>query len=270
MKKSVFLTFALLSAASFTTPAMAASSLGDSCDLSVLGVRDTSRFYRFDNALREAVTARDAEALAALVQYPIRLNYAGGGQLTIYDAATLRDRHADRLWPILQDAVIGQQPGDLFCNAQGVMYGDGAVWANPESRTGVFQITSLNLQGRAPSAGNPAPVAPPRPLSGNRALLACDTNKFHIAIDTDADGQPRYRSWNLSSPPPAQPAMFLVGDESREGSGVCSHRTWRFRNGNTRYIVSEPGCDAGDTPSNAKARLVVVIDGRPQLESWCH
>lgn len=270
MKKPSIPMLVLLVFALFALPATAASRLGESCDLAALGVNDTTGFYRFDNALREAVTARDAAALAPLADYPVRLNYSDGGHVEVYDAADLRDRYASGLWPILQQAVIGQQPGDLFCNAQGVMYGDGAVWASPAGRSGAFRISAFNLPGHAPAEGRPTTAAPTRAAGGSKVLLECDTNKFHIVIDAGADEQPRYRSWNQPSLPPAQPAMNLVGDELREGTGMCAHRIWRFRNGNTSYVVSEPGCTEGDVPTNAKAQLAVEINGKTQLQSWCH
>ncbi len=270
MRMAATLIFILLAAELFAGPANAASRLGESCDLSVLGVGDTTDFYRFDNTLREAVTARDAAALAPLVDYPVRLNYKDGGHVEVHDAAALRERYAGGLWPVLQDAVIGQQPGELFCNADGVMYGDGTVWVNLVGRAAVFRITALNLPGHAPAQGTPAEAAAARAAGGNKVLLACDTNKFHIVIDAGADDQPRYRSWNQPNLPPADPAMNLIGDESREGTGMCSHRIWHFRNGNTDYVVSEPGCTNGEVPSNAKAQLTVQTHGRTQLESWCH
>jgi len=269
MKKTTILIFALLSAGSLTTSAMAETRLGDSCDLSVLGVHDNANFYHFDNALREAVTSRNAAALAALVQYPIRLNYKNGAHAGIDDAATLQG-HAAALWPILQTAVIGQQPGELFCNADGVMYGDGAVWVNPENDGQRFRISALNLPVDAPARNASTGAAAAHPAKAGKTMLTCDTNKFHIVIDAAADQQPRYRSWNRPHLPPDAPAMNLVGEENGEGTGPCFHRIWRFRNGNTGYVVSEPGCDAGDVPANAKARLEVDIHGKPQLESWCH
>lgn len=260
MKQVALLIFVLLPAWFGAAPAMAASRLGDSCDLSVLGVNDNTNFYHFDNALREAVTSRNAAALAALVQYPLRLNFKNGAHVEVDDADTLRARYVDSLWPVLQKAVIGQQPGDLFCKSDGLMYGDGEVWVLPESHGQRFRITAFNLPGNAPAHA----------AAASKQLLSCDTNKYHIVIDAAADEQPRYRSWNRPDLPPAAPAMDLVGEASAEGTGICLRRIWRFRNGNVDYIVSEPGCSAGDVPANAKARLEVTRGGKQLLESWCH
>lgn len=270
MKKAAILIFVLLSAGMFATSAMAQSRLGESCDLSTFGIHDNTNFYHFDNSLREAVTGRNAAALAALVQYPVRLNYKNGGSAEVNDATTLRERYVASLWPVLQKAVLGQQPGELFCNAEGVMYGDGAVWVSPDSHGQRFRITALNLPGSAPVQHAATAAVPGQAESGYKTLLTCDTNKFHIVIDAAADGQPRYRSWGSAHLPPAAPAMNLVGQESSEGTGMCRHRIWQFRNGNTDYVVSEPGCTAGDVPANAKAQLEVAINGKTQLDSWCH
>ena len=270
MKQLALLALAVLSALFGAVPATAASRLGDSCDLSVLGVNDNTNFYHFDNSLREAVTARNAAALAALVKYPLRLNFKNGAHVEVDDADTLRERWVDGWWSTLQKAVTGQQPGELFCKSDGLMYGDGEVWVNPDSHGQRFRITALNLPGNAPAQGRPAAAAPAIAAATSRQLLSCDTNKFHIVIDAAADEQPRYRSWNRPDLPPAVPAMDLVGEASAEGTGICRRSIWRFRNGNVAYIVSEPGCNAGDVPANAKARLEVTSRGKQLLESWCH
>lgn len=270
MKRAAIAILILLPMWLLVRAATAESRLGASCDLSVLGVHDGANFYRFDSSLREAVTSRNGAALAALVQFPVRLNYRHGRHIEVKDAAALGDRYTNSLWPILQKAVIGQQPGQLFCNADGVMYGDGAVWANPNRQGQRFHITAFNLPGDAPAQVSSGLPGSTQPASAGNAQLSCGTNKFHIVIDTAADHRPRYRAWNLPLLPPSRPAMELAGVVHSEGTGVCSHRIWRFQNGDADYIVSEPGCNSGNVPSNAKARLEVEIHGKPELESWCH
>lgn len=250
-----------------STSASATARLGESCDLSVLGAKDSSGFLHFDNALREALEARDAGAVAALISFPLQLNLAGGGHETVRDAAAFQ-RQSGALLPVLRKAVMAQQPGELFCNMNGVMYDNGTIWANPVG-SGIaapFLITSVNLPKGVSlqAAATPATAAAAR-----KPELACKTDKFRIEIESMGDGKPLYRAWNLPHAAPEPPAMELAGNVTREGTGMCSHRIWHFRNGNTDYVVTEPGCTDGSEPAGAKAQLEVDIAGKPRLKAWC-
>lgn len=248
-----------------STPASAAARLGESCDLSVLGVGSSSGFLHFDNALREALQARDADAAAALISFPLPLNLAAGGHQTLRDAAAFR-LQSGMLLPVLHKAVMSQPPVELFCNMNGVMYDNGAVWVNRVG-SGIgapFLITSVNLP-----KGVSLPAAAAQPAQARKPELACKTDKFRIEIESMGDGKPLYRAWNLPHASPKPPAIELAGNMTREGTGMCSHRIWRFRNGNTDYIVTEPGCTDGSEPSGAKAQLEVEIAGKPRLKAWC-
>lgn len=265
MKKTAAWAWLLLPAWLAALPAAAQTRLGDSCDLAVLGVRSPAGFMHFDNALREAVQSRDTQALARLLQFPLALNH-GDSRGTVANAAAWQERLTGSfpaaLWPVLHKAVIGQQPGELFCNGQGVMYGDGEVWANPAAGQ-EFRVNAINLPKEAAASGGHA-AAP-------TALLSCSTDKYHIVIDAASDEAARYRSWNKPHAPPDAPAMELAGKAAEgEGTGLCFHRTWRFHNGNVSYVVGEPGCTDRSVPVGAKARLEVNIDGKPQLRAWCH
>lgn len=251
----------LVSALLVPMAATAATKLGDSCDLSVLGAHDSGAFLHFDNSLREALAAGDAGAVAALVSYPLRVNLAGGGRAEVRDAAAFR-QHASALMPALRKAVDAQQPGGLFCNADGVMYDNGVVWVNAVG-SGVaapYRITALEVASLGAAAA---------PAAGPKALLACATGKFRIEIEDVGGGTPRYRSWNLPHGPPEPPAMQLTGTTGHEGTGACARRVWRFHNGNVEYVVSEPGCTDGSEPAGTKARLEVNIAGKPQVRAWC-
>lgn len=249
--------FSLLSASLFSSPALAGTRLGDGCDLSVLGVQDDTGFIHFDHALREAVTASNAAALSKLAEFPLRI-----GGTSVANAAALQSRLSDA-WPALQKAVEAKPPGALFCNAEGVMYGDGEIWVNPGNGAAApFRVTSMNLpeqRGATSHAGK-----------GSQVQLACSTDHFNISIDAQANDTSRYRSWNKPRAAPDDPAIELVGKANFEGTGSCAHRVWDFRNGNADYILSEPGCGDGSTPAKAKAQLEVRIGGKSQLRSWCY
>lgn len=252
----------LLLAAAGATDARADTRLGESCDLAVLGVKDKAEFLGFDAALRAALERQDAPALAPLVQFPLRLNYSDGKHASLDGSAALQSRFDQAFGPAVRAAVAGQKVDALFCNADGVMYGDGAVWANriDAGRGPQFRVTSVNVPGGSSAQSVPATAKP---------LLACSTDKFHLVIDGAADAAPRYRSWNTPHAPPEPPAVELVGRTDVEGTGSCSHRIWRFHSGKVDYVVGEPGCGP-DNPAGAKARLEVLVGGESRLQTWCH
>ncbi|HMO48313.1 MAG TPA: hypothetical protein PKB14_20095 [Rubrivivax sp.] len=257
MRPSTLLSCLLLTAA---LPAVGATRLGEACDLAVVGARDDAAFLQFDRALRGALAQPDAAGLARLVRFPLRMSFKDGVRAAPADAAALQARLPAASWTQLRKVVDAQPPARLFCNVEGVMYGDGELWASPDAAGGhAFRVSAINLSEHAPATAQGAP-----------AQLACSTDKFAVVVDTAADGAPRYRSWNRPHGPPDAPAMELVGKASGEGSGVCFHRRWRFANGNVDYLLSEPGCNDGSVPAQAKAQLQVHIGGKAQLEAWCY
>lgn len=261
MSKYLISAFLLLSILGPMSNASADTRLGDSCDLSVLGAKDKDGFLRFDGALRSALAKQDAGALALLVQFPLTLNY-GDAHISLNDAATLQLRFAEAFPPALRSAVLAQKPDALFCKYDGLMYGNGELWANlvGEGKAQQFRITAVNLPDAAASSDKP---------DATKVQLACSTDKFHILVD-GKDDAPRYRSWNKPHAPPDKPALELKGEVGGEGTGSCFHRIWRFKNANADYVLSEPGCTESKVPDKAKAELEVRIGGKPQLTSWCY
>jgi hypothetical protein len=245
--------------------ACADTRLGDSCDLSILGVKDKSEFLRFDSALRYALDKQDAATLALLVQFPLTLNLEDGSHVSLNDSATLQLRFAEAFPPMLRKTVLAQKPEALFCRYdQGVMYGNGELWVNhiELGKVPQFRITAVNVPGSAT-----------RKAKSERAKtqIACSTDKFHIVIDADDDGTTRYRSWNKPHAPPDKPALELNGTAGGEGTGVCFHRNWNFKNSDVEYVVTEnKGCGDGSHSADALAQLEVLLGGKPQLTSWCY
>lgn len=253
----------LLSVLAASMPVRADTRLGDGCDLAVLGVKSRADFLRFDSAFSTALEQQDASALALLVHFPLRLNHADGSRVSLDNAAALQSHFAQAFGPAVRAAVAKQKPEALFCNADGVMYGDGEVWVNltDTGKGQQFRVTTVNVPGGAPARA-------PAQAAEAKSLLACSTDKFHIVIDGREDTAPRYRSWNKPHAPPDTPALQLVGKAGGEGTGACFHRIWRFRNGNVDYVVGEPGCGP-DTPKGARAELEVLIGGQSRLRAWC-
>ncbi len=246
------------------SPARAETRLGDGCDLAVLGVADTAEFLRFDRALKTALDAQDAAALALLVRFPLRVNHADGGRISLDNVAALQSHFAQAFDPAVRSAVTRQESESLFCKADGgVMYGDGEVWVDrvDVGRGRQFRVTPVNVPAGAAAKARAETAPKPR--------VACSTDQHRVVIDGRDDAAPRYRSWNRPHAPPDPPALDLVGKADGEGSGSCFHRIWRFRNGDTEYVLSEPGCSP-DTPKGARAELEVLVAGRSRLRSWCY
>lgn len=82
----------------------------------------------FATRLQQAVRADDAAQVATLVAFPLRINRPGSRPRQIGRGEFLR-RYAEIFTPQLRRALLAQDPGALFENWQGVMFGDGEAWA---------------------------------------------------------------------------------------------------------------------------------------------
>ena len=93
----------------------------------VLG--DHARYEAVIRQLQRAVTASDAAAVAALVDYPFA-TVRDGQPMKIADAeAFVRDY--DRIMtPAIAEAIKRQKYSQLMVNYKGVMFGNGEAWVN--------------------------------------------------------------------------------------------------------------------------------------------
>lgn len=83
---------------------------------------------RFARSLQSALQRHDAPGVAALVAFPLRVGTEGSPARRVGRAELLRS--FDRVFtPAVVKAVLAQDPAVLFQNDQGVMFGDGEVWA---------------------------------------------------------------------------------------------------------------------------------------------
>ncbi len=212
MPKYAAFAFLVLSTFAATSNASADTRLGDSCDLSIFGVKDKSEFLRFDNTLRSALSRRDAAALALVVKFPLRLNHSDGSSISLNDAATLQLRFAEAFPASLRGIVLAQKPDALFCRSDGVMYGNGELWVGlgEAGESPQFRVSAINLPG-------PARQATAKPAEA-KVQLACSTDKFHIVVDRGPDRASRYRSWNKPHAPPDKPALELMGTQDGLGN----------------------------------------------------
>jgi len=254
--------------------AFADTRLGESCDLSLFGIKDKDEFLRFDHDLRAAIETQESARLAPLILFPLRVNYAGDKHLSLKDDAGLRKQFPGVFSAAVRAAIAQQKIDALFCRDQGIMYGDGEIWIGVVG-TGSsvrFGIQTVNMPEPSVIVGGLL-----QPL---QKPLNCTAQKVQISIDYPTEPSKnhhivpaRYRAWNSPHTAQDKPDLELTGDvgigKGRQ-EGQCDFRTWRFKNGNTEYFLSEPACPKKPVPEGARAELQVSTDGRPQLISWCY
>ncbi|MCL1634763.1 hypothetical protein M2650_08985 [Luteimonas sp. SX5] len=90
---------------------------------------DHIRYRAAFDELQRAVAAKDAAAVAALVQYPL-VATIDGKKATIKDSAAFAAQYDKIVTPAIADVVTRQKYSDLFVNYKGVMFGSGQVWLN--------------------------------------------------------------------------------------------------------------------------------------------
>ena len=258
-----------------TPKASADTRLGDSCDISLFGIKDKAEFLRFDHDLKSAMAMQEPARLASLILFPLRVNYAGDKHLSLNNDAGFRKQFPGIFSDAIRKTVMQQKIDALFCRDQGIMYGNGEVWigvAGAESSTR-FGIQTVNM---------PEPSA----IIGGRVQLLqkplnCTAQKIQISIDYPTEpskkiqhlAPARYRAWNSPHSPQEEPDIELsgeVGVGKGHPEGQCDFRMWRFKNSNTEYLLSEPSCPKRPAPDSAQAELQVLIKGKPSLTSWCY
>lgn len=106
----------------------------------------------FARQFQAALSQRDAQRVVTLVKFPLRVNVERSKPRRLSRAQLLQD--FDAVFPQrVVDEVLTQDPTQLFHNYQGVMFGNGVVWADEfcgEKRRPdcPVLITTVNLPGR--------------------------------------------------------------------------------------------------------------------------
>lgn len=90
---------------------------------------DHARYRDAIERFQKAVAAKDAAAVAALIQYPFDATI-GGKKVAIKDAAAFAARYDEIVTPEIADVIVKQKYADLFVNYKGVMFGSGEAWMN--------------------------------------------------------------------------------------------------------------------------------------------
>ena len=93
----------------------------------VLG--DHVRYETVIRQLQRSVAARDAVAVAALVDYPFT-TVRDGEPLKVADAEAFVREYDRIVTPAIADAITKQKYSQLMVNYKGVMFGNGEAWVN--------------------------------------------------------------------------------------------------------------------------------------------
>jgi hypothetical protein len=233
------------------------TSVGESCDLGVIGAKDIKSFRTFDREVRSAITNHDAGKIALLVRYPLRIKDSQGSYY-IKDAASLQGRF-DAIFPdAIRRAIIEQQFENIGCNWAGIMYGNGKVWVNVGDHG--YAIVAVNI-----------PAASRQNKSG-RVLFACRADQYRVIVDIGGDEKPRYRVWENMRSIVEHPDLEIAGGkEAIEGTGSCAHTIWTFKNGTRLTTVEELGCfpDSNQPPETATGQLIISPGEKEEKWWWC-
>lgn len=105
-------------------------------------------YREFFIALKQALAAGDRQAVADMVEYPLRTRIAGK-PATIPAPDAFLAHYDELMTPAVSAAVEKQRYGELFANSQGVMIGDGKVWfsgicGDPQCTTQTVRIIAIN------------------------------------------------------------------------------------------------------------------------------
>ena len=108
----------------------------------VAGISDPAHVTQFLARLKQAMTADDHAAIAAMVKYPLTVYSSAGRSATYRNAAALSANYTRVFTPEVKAAVAAAKPDDLFARDQGVMIGNGEIWMNEIG--GSIKIITVN------------------------------------------------------------------------------------------------------------------------------
>ena len=116
----------------------------------VLG--DHARYQRVIKAYQKAVGDGDKAAVAALVDYPIKVDI-DGSKTTVRDAAAFMRDYDKIITPAIAGAIEAQKYSELMVNGQGVMFGSGETWINGVCKKGRADCSEFEVKVVAIQAG---------------------------------------------------------------------------------------------------------------------
>lgn len=127
-------------------PAHADEASVNSAIDSLLG--DHEQYQTAIEAIIEAARSGDAETFAAYVSYPITVPVNGAPQ-TIETADDFVANYDAIVTDAIAGTLTGQNYGELFVNADGIMFGAGEVWINgicTDTACNAFDVRIVTLQ----------------------------------------------------------------------------------------------------------------------------
>jgi hypothetical protein len=257
MRKYVLVTvlaFAIHPSAAWTNP-----TASDSC-------ASPEQASRFVEEFRHALVARDAVRLAALVDFPLRINREGQGSILLLDPIAFHAEFAEIFtdeW--IHGVIASLHP--LNCDGgpwETTKYavGDGAAYVNEVEHDSGSTYRVKIINGWAPNNKANDFV--------DQAKFYCETKRHRILIDSVGHETTRYRAWNQPRNLFERPDLVLEGGEAESvGTGPCRHWQWNFENGNTSYSVGPLGCVNHETPDWAVGRVFVESAKGTILRDFC-
>jgi hypothetical protein len=108
----------------------------------VAGISNPAQVTQFLARLKQAITADDHAAIAAMVKYPLTGYSSAGRPATYRNAAALSANYTRVFTPEVKAAVAAAKPNNLFARDQGVMIGNGEIWMNEIG--GSMKIITVN------------------------------------------------------------------------------------------------------------------------------
>ncbi|HEY9842248.1 MAG TPA: hypothetical protein V6D23_17420 [Candidatus Obscuribacterales bacterium] len=258
--RSVLTAIALSLALMNMPQSRAQSAFEPGCNGKLYDVQDHGELARFDAELRQALKGQNVLQLAALVNYPLRVNGPGRGTILISDPQALKSYFQTVFTPQLRARLLKTTTRDVSCMVKGIMYGGGELWAQPvllEAGKFAYRVDAINL-------------LEPEPVNQDRLDFVCETAYHRIVIDTVKDTQ-RYRSWNKPRSLTARPDVEIgAGSLDWQGTGVCAYSNWSFRSGTAGYVVHEASpCGSGDETVASRGSLDVVLNGKTVQTLLC-
>lgn len=109
---------------------------------------DHEQYQTTIEAIIDAARSGDAETFAAYVSYPITVPVNGAPQ-TIETADDLVANYDAIMTDAITSTLTGQDYGELFVNADGIMFGAGEVWINgicTDTACSTFDVRIVTLQ----------------------------------------------------------------------------------------------------------------------------
>jgi len=97
-------------------------------------------------SLQSALSHNDKQSVAGLMLYPLTVNFASAGstkitRIQVKNKAALLNQWDSVFTKALVQQVSKAKASDLFCNYQGAMVANGAIWLQTNAKqSGVFAI----------------------------------------------------------------------------------------------------------------------------------